>query len=148
MNTGAARGARRTAPLALAWVVLLAIDVAGQLALKMAGNRVGAFELERASIVAALTTPWLWLALACYLGQFFVWMTILEKSSLSSAFPTSAIAFVAVMAASWAVFGDPMGWQKILGSTIIVAGILLLGGDAQPDPPTVSPRNDAEGSSP
>lgn len=131
-------------PLVVAWCMLLAIDALGQIAMKMAGNQVGAFELDRASIHAALSAPWLWLALACYLGQFVVWMSILEKSALSSAFPTSAIAFVVVMFASWAVFGDPMGWEKILGSAIIVAGILLLGGDVQTGPP-VPPRNDAEG---
>lgn len=138
---------RRLIPLVIAWTVLLAIETLGQVSLKMAGVRVGTFELNGPSIHAALSTPWLWLALACYLGQFAVWMNILEKSTLSAAFPTSAIVFVAIMIASWAVFDDPMGWEKILGSVIIVAGILLLGGDAQHAPP-VPPRNDAEGNPP
>jgi drug/metabolite transporter (DMT)-like permease len=51
------------------------------------------------------------------------------------------------MVASWAVFDDPMGWEKILGSAIIVAGILLLGGDADHAAP-VPPRNNAEGTPP
>lgn len=138
---------RRLMPLVSAWALLLVIETLGQVALKTAGAKVGAFELNAQSIHAALSTPWLWLALACYLGQFAVWMNILEKSALSAAFPTSAIAFVAIMIASWAVFDDPMGWEKILGSAIIVAGILLLGGDAQHAPP-VPPRNDAEGTPP
>jgi drug/metabolite transporter (DMT)-like permease len=129
-------------PLLLAWVALLAIETLGQVALKFAGTEVGAFELDRASILRALTTPWLWVGIACYLGQFAVWMNILEKSTLSSAFPTSAIVFVAIMVASWAVFGDPMGWGKLLGSAIIVAGILLLGGDDEPAlPPTGAEGN-------
>lgn len=134
-------------PLVIAWALLLVIETLGQVALKMAGAKVGVFELNAQSIHAALSTPWLWLALACYLGQFAVWMNILEKSALSAAFPTSAIVFVAIMIASKAVFDDPMGWEKILGSAIIVAGILLLGGDAQHAPP-VPPRNDAEGTLP
>jgi predicted N-acyltransferase/multidrug transporter EmrE-like cation transporter len=134
-------------PLIGAWAALLIIETLGQVAMKMAGANVGAFEPNWPSVHAALSTPWLWLALACYLGQFAVWMTILEKSTLSAAFSTSAIVFVAIMFASWAVFGDPMGWEKILGSIIIVTGILLLGGDAQHTPP-VSPRNDAERSLP
>ncbi len=138
---------RRLMPLVSAWALLLVIETLGQVALKTAGAKVGAFELNAQSIHAALSTPWLWLALACYLGQFAVWMNILEKSALSAAFPTSAIVFVAIMIASWAVFDDPMGWEKILGSAIIVAGILLLGGDAQHAPP-VPPRNDAEGTPP
>ena len=134
-------------PLLLAWIGLLAVETLGQVSLKFAGTRVGVLEPNLHSILAAVSTPWLWLGLACYLGQFALWMRILEKSHLSRAFPTSAIAFVAIMIASWAVFGDPMGWEKILGSAIIVAGILLLGGDAHAAPPA-PPCHDAEGKSP
>ncbi|MGH3637014.1 MAG: hypothetical protein ACRDTS_23610, partial [Mycobacterium sp.] len=138
---------RQLAPLVMAWAILLAIETLGQVALKTAGMRIGVFELDRTSVLAAITTPWLWVGLACYLGQFAVWMTILEKSTLSAAFPTSAIVFVAVMIASWAVFGDPMGWEKVLGSAIIVAGILMLGRDAQSGTPVSTPA-DTEGNLP
>lgn len=147
-----ARAAHETAragsswPLLLAWGTLLAVETLGQVSLKFAGTRAGALEPTLPSILAAVSTPWLWVGLACYLGQFVLWMRILEKSRLSSAFPTSAIAFVAIMISSWAVFGDPMAWEKILGSVIIVAGILLLGSDAHHTPPVPS-RHDAEGKS-
>lgn len=147
MNAAIASRWRRLMPLVAAWAILLTIETLGQIALKVAGAQVGAFQLDRRSVLAALSTPWLWLALGCYLGQFAVWMTILEKSTLSAAFPTSAIAFVAIMIASRAVFGDPMGWEKILGSAIIVAGILLLGGDTQ-QVPLAPPRHDAKGNPP
>ncbi|MGH8145082.1 MAG: hypothetical protein ACREPY_02005 [Rhodanobacteraceae bacterium] len=142
--SAAVAGRRRIAPILLAWVVLLILETTGQVALKKAGLSVGVFEPNLQSLLAALSTPWLWLGIGCYLGQFAAWMSILEKSALSTAFPTSAIVFVSVMIASWAVFGDPMGWEKILGSAIIVAGILLLGGDDEPDS---SPGNsdDVEG---
>ena len=94
----------RLSPLLLAWVLLLAVETLGQVSLKFAGTRVGAFELNRHSILVALSTPWLWLGLACYLGQFVIWMRILEKSRLSSAFPTSAIAFVATRVTPWRGF--------------------------------------------
>jgi drug/metabolite transporter (DMT)-like permease len=138
---------RPLSPLLLAWLLLWVIETFGQVALKFAGTHVGTFELNRTSLLAAASTPWLWAGLACYIGQFAVWMKILEKSTLSGAFPTSAIVFVAIMIASWAVFGDPMGWEKILGSAIIVAGILLLGNDAQ-HTPHVPAGNDAEGNQP
>lgn len=142
MKAGAGQNGKLS-PLLIAWLLLLVVETFGQVALKKAGAEVGAFELNRHSILKALSTPWLWVGLVCYLGQFAIWMKILEKSTLSSAFPTSAIVFVAVMIASWVVFDDPMGWEKILGSAIIVAGILLLGSDAHHTPP-VPPRHDAE----
>jgi multidrug transporter EmrE-like cation transporter len=135
---------RAGSPLLLAWLVLLVIETLGQVSLKIAGMHVGTFELNRSSLLAAASTPWLWLGLACYVSQFAVWMKILETSRLSSAFSTSAIVFVAIMVASWAVFGDPMDWEKITGSAIIVAGILLLGDDAQQTPHAPA-GHDAEG---
>jgi drug/metabolite transporter (DMT)-like permease len=135
------------AMLVVAWAALLAIETLGQVSLKVAGARVGAFELDAAHILSALATPWLWVGLACYLGAFAVWMGILEKTALSTAFPITAITFVTVMIASWAILGEPMGRDKLLGSAIIVAGILLLGGDTDPATPAPA-RNDVEGNLP
>lgn len=132
MQAPARPGLRQALPLAIAWAGLLTIETLGQVALKLAGSRVGVFELDAVSIHAALATPWLWLGLACYLGQFAIWMTILERSALSAAFPASAIVLVTVMLASWRVFNDPMGWEKLLGAAIIVVGILLVGSGVHP----------------
>lgn len=142
MNVRPATRWIRLGPLLLAWALLLTIETLGQVALKTAGMQAGVIEPDPASLLAAVSTPWLWVGLACYLGQFVVWMAILERSSLSAAFPTSAIVFVAIMFVSWAVFGEPMGWQKILGAVIIVAGILLLGSSAPAEPAPI--HNDAE----
>jgi len=135
------------AMLVVAWAALLAIETLGQVSLKVAGARVGAFELDAAHILSALATPWLWVGLACYLGAFAVWMGILEKTALSAAFPVTAITFVTVMVASWAILGESMGRDKLLGSAIIVAGILLLGGDTNPAMPAPA-HHDAEGNPP
>ncbi|HEU0277834.1 MAG TPA: EamA family transporter [Rhodanobacteraceae bacterium] len=126
---------RRLTVLIVAWVLLVAIETLGQVAIKLAGTADRGFDLDRESILIAVSTPWLWVGLACYLGAFAVWMNILEKSTLSAAFLTSAIVQVTVMFASWAVLNEPMGWVKVLGAAIIVAGILLLGGDAGPATP-------------
>ena len=136
---------RRLVTLLVAWLLLLAVETFGQVAIKTAGNLVGPLEPDLPSVLRALREPWLWVGLACYLTQFAIWMNILEKSALSTAFPTSAIVFVVIMFTSWAVFGDHLGWDKLLGSAIIVAGILLLGGDDHAPAP---PHTDAEGSAP
>lgn len=131
----AASAPGRRLPVLLAWIALLALETLCQISLKLAGEATGAFAPNAASVLRALCTPWLWVAIGCYVGAFLAWMTILQKSALSAAFPTSAIAFVIVMTASWAVFGEPVGWAKALGSAIIVIGILLLGGGEADQPP-------------
>ncbi len=116
-------------PVLTAWIALLVLETLCQISLKSAGRSIGAFGFDADSLRAALDTPWLWLAIACYLGAFLAWMAILDKSPLSSAYPASAIVFVSVMIASRAVFGEAVDWEKVLGSAIIVAGILMLGGE-------------------
>lgn len=149
---GPARAQRPLLPLLLAWLALLLLETLCQISLKLAGEATGAFALERASVLRALSTPWLWVAIGCYVGVFLAWMTILEKSPLSAAFPTSAIVFVSVMIASWIVFREPVHWEKALGSAIIVAGILLLGGERaelelthRPGDATMANGHDADG---
>jgi drug/metabolite transporter (DMT)-like permease len=58
-------------------------------------------------------------------------MLILRKSRLSAAFPTSAIVFIGVMFSSWLVLGEALTWTMVFGAVLIVAGILLLGNEAE-----------------
>ena len=116
-------------PVALSWLILLGFETLCQVSLKLAGEQSGAFEFTFAAALNAAHSPWLWSAAGCYLGAFLAWMVILRKSSLSSAFPTSAIVFVAVMGASFLIVGESLNWSKLLGSAVIVCGILMLGSD-------------------
>jgi len=120
---------RASAHKLIAWTALLLFETVCQVSLKLAGRATGAFDFSAAAFRHALATPWLWLAIGCYVGAFLAWMTILRESTLSAAFTTSALVFVAVMMSSWLIFGEHIGWLQLLGSTIIVGGILLLGTD-------------------
>jgi len=123
------------------WIVLLALGALCQIALKYAGNDTGPFDFSVRAFVAAATSPWLWTAVACYVGEFVAWMLILRHSSLSSAFPTGAIVLIVLMFASRFLFDEPLGWSKLIGSAMIVLGVLMLGPD-QPAPAGV-PRADS-----
>ena len=113
----------------LAWGVLLVFETVCQISLKMAGEVTGAFDFSAAAFRHALGTPWLYVAIVCYVGAFLAWMTILRQSTLSAAFTTSALVFVAVMLSSWLVFGEHVGPLQLVGSAVIVCGILMLGAD-------------------
>ena len=128
----------------LAWMLLLGFETVCQISLKKAGLDVGVFDFSRDAFAHALTEPWLWSAIGCYVGSFLSWITILRKSSLSAAFATSAIVFVAVMAACWMVFGEQVRAMQIVGSSVILVGIFMLGAEeaahgAPPAPSTAHP---------
>jgi drug/metabolite transporter (DMT)-like permease len=113
----------------IAWMALLGFETLCQISLKYAGLANTDFDFSPAAFAHAILTPPLWVAIGCYVGAFVAWMTILRKSTLSAAFATSAIVFVAVMFASWWVFGEHIGVLQLVGAAIIVGGILLLGAD-------------------
>jgi drug/metabolite transporter (DMT)-like permease len=121
---------RWSARTLIAWGALLAFETLCQISLKFAGRQTGAFDFSLAAFQRALATPWLWVAIGCYVGAFLAWMTILRKSTLSAAFTISAIVLIAVMVASWLVFGEHLSWLQLFGAAIIVAGILAIGDDA------------------
>ena len=130
----------------LAWLLLLGFETVCQISLKKAGLDVGAFDFSRAAFARALAEPWLWSAIGCYVGAFLSWITILRKSTLSAAFAASTIVFVAVMAASWAVFGEHVGVLQLLGSSIILAGIVMFSTDERASAPEPAPTTAHPGS--
>ncbi|MDR3388497.1 MAG: EamA family transporter [Rudaea sp.] len=143
MTSAPPRRLARTLP---AWGALLAFETLCQISLKLAGRQTGAFDFSATAFHAAAASPWLWIAVGCYVGAFLAWMTILRKSTLSAAFTSSALVFVAVMLASWLVFGEHIGWLQLLGSAIIVTGILTIGADAGPDEVPAPPSTTRPGS--
>ena len=118
-----------SAKIRIAWVALLGFETLSQISLKLAGRQTGAFDFSAAAFRLAIATPWLWVAIGCYLGAFLAWMTILRKSTLAAAFTISAAVLVAVMLASWFVFGEHPGGLRLFGAAIIVGGILAIGDD-------------------
>jgi drug/metabolite transporter (DMT)-like permease len=127
-------GYSRTTVLA-SWAILLALGALCQIALKYAGLDTGPFDFSPHAFAAAAASAWLWTAVVCYVGEFLAWMVILRHSSLSSAFPTGAIVLIVLMIASRLLFDEPMGWLKVVGSAMIVGGVLMLG----PDHPAATP---------
>ena len=125
------------------WILLLALGALCQISLKYAGIDTGPFDFSPRAFAAAASSAWLWAAVACYVGEFLAWMVILRHSSLSSAFPTGAIVLIVLMLASRWLFDEPVGWPKLIGSAMIVAGVLLLG----PDHPAATPAADGRGES-
>ncbi|HET7779765.1 MAG TPA: hypothetical protein VFL07_14505, partial [Rudaea sp.] len=117
------------------WTGMIAFAGLSQISLKYAGLDTGAFDFSARAFALALGSAWLWVSIASHVGEFLVWIAILRKSRLSSAFPTLAILFVGMILAGRLLFAEPIGWVKLAGCAMILAGILLLGPDDEASPP-------------
>ncbi len=119
----------------LAWTAMIGFAGLSQISLKYAGLDTGPFDFSVRAFALALGSAWLWVSIGSHIGEFLVWITILRKSRLSSAFPTLAILFVGMILAGHLLFGEAVGWVKVVGCAMILAGILMLGPDDEASPP-------------
>ncbi len=84
---------------------------------------------ELADRHGANTWPWLWFVLCAAMGlnvlRFTIWGYTHKHYPLSRSYPLTALFFPCILAISvW--YGDPIGWQKIVGVMAIMAGIMLM----------------------
>ncbi|WP_369688021.1 EamA family transporter [Vibrio cholerae] len=54
-------------------------------------------------------------------------MLAVSKLELSSAYPLTSASFVLVFIASAILFGEPISLQKLIGISLIVVGIIIIG---------------------
>ena len=113
------------------WALLIALESSGQIATKVGGDQLGQMDFSLQWLQAVLLNPGVWMAIACYIGAFFVWMLILRRSSLSLAFPLSSLVFVGVLLGSWLGLDEHISTLHWAGVAVIIVGIALLA-DGEP----------------
>jgi drug/metabolite transporter (DMT)-like permease len=108
------------------WALLISFESAGQIASKVGGDQLGQMDFTLQWLLAVADNPGVWVAIACYIGAFFVWMLILRRSSLSLAFPLSSLVFVGVLLGSWLGLGEQISVLHWVGVAVIMGGVALL----------------------
>ena len=108
------------------FLVLVCFDTFAQICFKLTANHAMPPEMNLAWILRVLSTPWVYGAIACYIGAFVTWMTLLEHAPIGPAFAASHLEVISVMLLSWAIFGDHIGATQLAGAALIIAGIVCL----------------------
>ena len=122
---GSTRGLRGGSARVL---ILAAVPFAAalyQVAAKLCADALGA---PGGDAWAALTRhlPLVLAVIGCDLLCFVAWLLVLERTSLSSAFPLSAASYVLVVAAGALVFHEPLRPFELAGAALILAGAGLV----------------------
>ncbi len=106
--------------------VLVLVDTWTQVSFKLASHRTGEFAMSTMWLSAAVASPWIYAAVAGYLGAFVTWMTLLEHAPVGPAFAASHLEVVTVLMISVPLFGEHLTPLTIAGAACIVLGIILL----------------------
>lgn len=106
--------------------LLAAFDTLTQISFKLAALRTGEFAPSTQWLTAAATSPWIYVAIAGYIGAFVAWMTLLEHAPVGPAFAASHLDVVTVLAISVPLFHERLKAPQLFGAALIVAGILCL----------------------
>jgi drug/metabolite transporter (DMT)-like permease len=122
--------ARQSAGAGL-WALLIGSESIAQIAMKLGSAGLASLPMGLDWLKAALSSPGVLVAIACYVFSFFTWMLILRITTLSKAFPLSSVVFVAVLLGSWLGLGEHISGLHWLGVLVIVAGIGVMAEGAE-----------------
>ena len=104
------------------------LTVYGQLVLKwQVSQHLGAVAvISPKSIALLLVNPWVISALSAAFVAALFWMAAISKLPLSKAYPLMALTFPAVGVLAIWLFGEQAGPSKMLGTGLIVLGVIVL----------------------
>lgn len=108
------------------FLLLMAFDTLAQLSFKLAGSHALPVTADAAWVARVFAQPWVYGAVAGYIGAFFTWMTLLRHAPIGPAFAASHLEVVSVTLLSAWLLHEPLTLPRVLGAATIVAGILCL----------------------
>ena len=76
------------------------------------------------------SNPWLWIGVAFYLVNFFLWITLLSKVDLSVAFPMSSLTYIIVPLLAMVFLHEKVVLVRWAGIFFIIIGVSLAGRSA------------------
>lgn len=111
-------------------VLMLAVFLAasGQVMLKHGMTRaaVGAEERGTSLVASAIGNGWVWLGLALFGISALAWMLTLSRVPLNIAYPFNALGYLAILAASVLVLHEKANAWTVLGSAMVVGGLVVV----------------------
>ncbi len=132
------------------FLLLLTFDTVSQLSFKLAANHAIPQALALSWLFRVATAPWIYGAVLGYLGAFVTYMSLFRHAPVGAAFAASHLQVVSVILVSAWLFHERLSLAELLGSALIVAGILVLSTnkpDIRPaDSAVTLPNDDRPGS--
>lgn len=113
-------------------VASILLSAAAQVILKFGMSRIASSGVAQATatsqiLTVALASPVIWLGLFTYGLSAMVWLGVLARIDLSLAYPFVALGIVLTCFFGVVMFHEPLGAVKLIGVTLVIVGVLLVG---------------------
>ncbi len=115
------------------FLVLMAFDTLSQLCFKLAALHAAPFAADGPWLLRVAREPWVYGAIAGYLGAFVTYMSLLRHAPVGPAFAASHLNVVSVLLISAWLLHERLSLPQSVGATLIVLGILVLARAEQGD---------------
>jgi drug/metabolite transporter (DMT)-like permease len=109
------------------YLMLLFFDTLAQVAFKLGAVHCAPVQLALDWGLKVLHEPWVYVAIACFIGAFATYMIILKHAPIGPAFAASHLDVVTVLLVSVTWLHEQVSPMQILGSLLIAAGVAVLG---------------------
>lgn len=110
--------------------ITLILTVYGQIILKWRLNQLGDLPdslLEKLTfLLKSIFDPYIFSSFFSAFLASLAWMAALKEFELSKAYPLMSLSFVFVSFISYFLFNESMNTYKILGTVLVLAGIILI----------------------
>lgn len=110
----------------IGFIVLMSFDTLAQLSFKLASNHAMPLDFDLDWFIRLFTKPWVYGAIAGYIGAFVTWMTILKHAPVGPSFAASHLELISVTLFSVWLLGEHLNAYKIVGGVCIILGVLCL----------------------
>lgn len=115
------------------FLVLMVFDTLSQLCFKLAALHAAPFAADGPWLLRVAREPWVYGAIAGYLGAFVTYMSLLKHAPVGPAFAASHLNVVSVLLVSAWLLHERLSLPQSVGATLIVLGILVLARAEQGD---------------
>ncbi len=81
---------------------------------------------QYAKVIVLLLNPWVWLSIILTLISALSWMLVMNKASLSFAFPFLSISYVLIFIYGRIFFGEPITLHKVVATILIIIAVIIM----------------------
>lgn len=103
-----------------------ALGAVGQTFLKRAVSALPAGVGAAAAVLGLATSPTFWTGILLTGSGTVAWLVTLSKADLTYAMPFAGMGIALVMVAGALILREPIGWQRLVGTAVILVGVTLV----------------------